>query len=123
MAIWQKAQIAPTGDWYVRTHDFMIATLLRADADHGYFMTDSSTWVASRGRALNLKVLFKGDPFIVNVYHAYCQPGGATPRAALAAKFVDFLASEEGQKLIREFGKDQYQERLYNDAKYARQFE
>ena len=123
MAVWQKAGITPAGDWCIRTHDYMMATLLRADVERGYFMTDSSTWVAGRDRTPNLKVLFKGDPFIVNVYHAYCQPAGATPQSAMAAKFVDFLASERGQKIIREFGKDQYQEGLYNDANYARQFE
>jgi tungstate transport system substrate-binding protein len=123
MAVWEKAGIAPAGDWYIRTNDFMTATLLRADAEQGYFMTDSSTWVAAKGRTPNLKLLFKGDPFIVNVYHAYCQPDGATPGAALAAKFVDFLASEKAQQIMRDYGKDFCGEGLYNDANYARQFE
>ena len=123
IAIWQKAGVTPVGDWYIRTHDFMTATLLRADAERGYFMTDSSTWVAAKGRTPNLRLLFKGDPFIVNVYHAYCQPQGATRGAAVAAKFLDFLASEKAQQIIRDFGKDRYGEGLYNDAQYARQFE
>ena len=123
IAIWQKAGVTPVGDWYIRTHDFMTATLLRADAERGYFMTDSSTWVAAKGRTPNLRLLFKGDPFIVNVYHAYCQPQGATRGAAVAAKFLDFLASEKAPQIIRDFGKDRYGEGLYNDAQYARQFE
>ncbi|HUT58114.1 MAG TPA: substrate-binding domain-containing protein [Phycisphaerae bacterium] len=123
MAVWQKAGIAPGGSWYIRTHDFMMPTLLRADAERGYFMTDSSTWVVGKHQVSNLKLLFKGDPFIVNVYHAYCQPAGATAGAALAAKFVDFLATEKAQQMIREYGKDRHGEGLYNDASYAQQFE
>ncbi|HET6427027.1 MAG TPA: substrate-binding domain-containing protein [Phycisphaerae bacterium] len=123
MAVWRKAGITPVGNWYIGTHDFMTATLLRADAEGGYFMTDSSTWVAAKERAPNLRLLFKGDPFLVNVYHAYCQPNGATPGAAMAAKFADFLASEKAQQIIRDFGKDRYGEGLYNDAQYARRFE
>jgi tungstate transport system substrate-binding protein len=123
MAIWQNAGIVPEGDWYIRTHDFMMATLRRANAENGYFMTDSSTWVVGRNRTPNLRLLFQGDPFLVNVYNALCQPEGATPGAALAAKLVDFLASEKGQKIIRDYGKDQYGDALYRDALYARQFE
>jgi len=123
MAIWQKAGVAPQGDWYVRTHDFMTATLLRANAENAYFMTDSSTWVVAGSRTPNLTLLFRGDPFMVNVYHALCRPEGATPGAALAARFVDFLASEKGQKIVRDYGKDPYGEALYRDARYARQFE
>ncbi|MEW6356351.1 MAG: substrate-binding domain-containing protein [Planctomycetota bacterium] len=122
MAVWKQAGIDPKGDWYVETHDFMTATLLRANEIGGYFMTDSSTWVATKRQAPNLTVLFKGDPILINVYHALCQPEGATPGAALAAKFVDFLVSEEAQRAFADFGKDRYGEALYNDAAYARQF-
>jgi tungstate transport system substrate-binding protein len=45
-------------------------------------MTDSSTWVAEKGNMPNLKVLFKGDKFLINTYHALSQPEGATPEAA-----------------------------------------
>jgi len=123
MAVWQKAGIVPAGNWYVRTHDFMSASLLRANAERGYFLTDSSTWVSDRSRLPDLRLLFKGDPFLVNVYHAYCQSTGATPAAAIAAQFVDYLASEKAQKIIRDYGKGKYGEGLYNDATYARQFE
>lgn len=68
-------------------------------------------------------MLFKADNFIVNAYHALSQPKGATPGAATAAEFIAFVASEEGQQIIRDYGKDLYGEGLYNDAVYARQFE
>ena len=117
------AGIEPKGDWYLVTGDFMMATLKRADHEQGYFMTDSSTWIAGRAELQNLKVLFRGDKFIINTYHALCQPAGATPGADIAAQFIDFVASEQGQQIIRSYGKQQYGEGLYNDAVYASQFE
>ena len=108
---------------YIRTNEFMLATLLRADTERCYFMTDSSTWLAGRSRTPNLKILFQGDPFIVNVYHALCQPPGATDAADFGAGFVDFLVSEKAQRIIREFGMSRYGQALYRDAPQSRKFE
>jgi tungstate transport system substrate-binding protein len=123
MGIWQEAGLKPAGDWYVVTKDFMTATLKRANDDRGYFMVDSSTWVAQKNNLPNLVVLFKGDKALVNTYHALVQPAGATPGAATAARFVDFTAQPLGQQIIRDYGRDQHGEGLYNDAQYARQYD
>ena len=61
--VWKKADISPSGDWYVVTKDFMTATLKRANDEGGYFMTDSSTWVAEKKNVPKLGILFKGDKF------------------------------------------------------------
>lgn len=122
LAIWKDAGIQPEGPWYIVTKDFMTATLKRADQEQGYFMVDSSTWAAENKNMPNLKVLYKGDKMLVNTYHALCQPKGATPGAALAAKFIAFVASPAGQQIIKDYGKDRYGEGLYNDAAYARQY-
>ena len=123
MPVWQEAGIKPEGDWYIVTKDFMTATLKRANQEKGYFMVDSSTWVAEKKKVPDLKILFQGDKLLVNTYHALCQPAGATPGAALAAKFIAFVASPQGQQIIKDYGKDRYGEGLYNDAAYARQYE
>lgn len=120
--IWKKASLKPEGDWYVVTKAFMTATLKRADQEKGYFMVDSSTWVAKKKEVPNLKVLFKGDKFLVNTYHALCQPAGATPGAATAAKFIAFVASPPGQQIIKDYGKKRYGAGLYNDAAYAQKY-
>ena len=106
--LWKEAGIKPRGDWYIVTKDFMTATLKRANQEKGYFMVDSSTWAAEKQEVPNLKVLFKGDKMLVNTYHALCQPAGATPGAASAAQFIDFVASPQGQQIIRDYGKDRY---------------
>lgn len=122
MALWKKAGIDPGSDWYMITKDFMMATLKKANEINGYFMTDSSTWVAGKKDLSNLTVLFKGDPFLINTYHGLCQPEGRGEHPALASRFIDFIASEEGQAIIRDYGKDLYGEAMYNDAEYAKQF-
>jgi len=123
LAIWKTAEITPAGDWYIISEGFMKATLLRADAEKGYFMTDSSTWAAVKKEVKGLKILFRGDKFLINTYHTLCQPEGATPGAGLAAKFITFVGSPAGQKLIRSFGKKEHGAPLYNDAAYAKQYE
>jgi tungstate transport system substrate-binding protein len=122
MDIWKKAGLTPSGDWYSVTKDFMTATMRKANDVKGYFMTDSSTWVAEKKNLPNLTVLFRGDPALINTYHTLCQPEGATRGQTTAARFIDFVASAEGQKLIQDYGKDRYGEALYDDAAYARKF-
>ncbi len=123
LTIWKMAGITPSGPWYVVTKDFMQATLRRANTEKGYFMTDSSTWISDRSGLPNLKILFRGDKILINTYHALCQPTGVTPAASIAAEFIDFVGSEKGQEIIRNYGKQEYGEGLYNDAAYASQYE
>jgi len=123
LAVWKQAGIAPTGDWYIVTKSFMTATLKRANDERGYFMTDSSTWVAEKKNVPGLKILFRGDKFLINTYHALCQPLGATPGAKAAARFSDFVASKDGQEIIRTYGTDKFGEGLYNDAAYAKKYD
>ena len=122
MDIWKKAGVAPEGNWYIVTNDFMTASLKRANADKAYFMTDSSTWVAEKNIAPELQILYRGDPYLVNTYDALVAPVGATENRDIAAKFIQFVASDEGQAIIRNYGKAQYKEALYNDAVYAKQY-
>ena len=123
MQIWQKAGIQPTGAWYIVTKDFMTASLKRANAEGAYFMSDSSTWIMEKGVAPDLVILYRGDKFLVNTYHALTAPPGATPGRDTAEKFVAFVASPGGQKIIAEYGRDRFGEGLYNDEAYARQFD
>ena len=122
MDIWKKAGIAPEGNWYIVTNDFMTASLKRANSDNAYFMSDSSTWVAEKDVAPKLVILYRGDKYLVNTYDALAAPAGSTPDRDIAVKFIQFVASDEGQSIIRNYGKSKYQEPLYNDAAYAKQY-
>lgn len=118
MSIWQKAGIKPQGSWYVANKDFMLATLKKADENKGYFMTDSSTYKVAQKELKNSEILFKGDLVLVNTYVAMSTPN---PKPIVKA-FIDFLASKEGQNIIKTYGMAQYGQPLYEDAKYAQQY-
>ena len=98
-------------------------SIMQVDKELGYFMTDSSTFFARQSKIKNLKILFKGDPVLVNVYHALVAPA-KYPKANydFAAKFVKFSSSLEGQKIYREYGKTKFGTPLYNDAEYAQKW-
>ncbi len=123
LAIWKQAGITPSGNWYIITKDFMMATLSKANEIEGYFMTDSSTWVAGKKSLPKLKVLFRGDPYLINTYHALCQPDNATKGQPHALKFIKFLGAKTGQNIISNYGKKRFGKAMYNDAEYAKQFE
>lgn len=101
----------------------MMATLKSADENKGYFMTDSSTWVAAGKELQSLKILFRGDPVLINTYHTLCRPEGATPGQPLAAALIDFVVSREDQKRIADYGVTKYGAGLYNDAACAKLFD
>jgi molybdate/tungstate transport system substrate-binding protein len=124
LKIWTLSGIQPAGKWYVVTHDFMGPTLMKADRESGYFMTDSSTYYVKRKNLKNLKILFRGDPILVNVYHALVSSPSKVPRERydLAVAFVNFLKSEQGQGIYRQFGIKRYGTALYNDAEYAKHY-
>ncbi|MBV7316648.1 substrate-binding domain-containing protein [Shewanella sp. NIFS-20-20] len=116
LSIWQQAKLVPSGDWYQASHDFMKASLQRANAGSGYFMTDSSTWVASRAELNNLTVLFKGDPYLVNTYHSLRAPSSSTDANQLAQAFSQYLVSAQGQALFAQFGQAQFGQAMYQAA-------
>jgi tungstate transport system substrate-binding protein len=101
----------------------MTASLKRANAEGAYFMTDSSTWIMEKGVAPDLTILYRGDQFLVNTYQALVAPPGATPGRDTAEKFVAYVASPDGQKIIAGYGRDKFGEGLYNDAAYARKYD
>lgn len=122
LAIWEMAKITPQGEWYTTNKDFMLATLKKADETGAYFMTDSSTWVAAKKNLKNQKILFRGDVILINTYNALKQNGLDTDNQKMSAKFIEFVANDEGQKVIGTFGKELYGEAIYNDAAYAKQY-
>lgn len=123
LSLWKAAGVQPGGDWYIATRSFMHDVLARANAEGGYSMADSSVWAAAKRSLPGLAVLFRGDRRLVNTYHALVQPVGSTPGAAIAARFLAFVASEPGQRIVREYGKKTVGAALYDDAAYAGQYE
>ena len=76
-----------------------------------------------KGVAPDLQILYRGDKFLVNTYHALAAPAGATPGRDTAERFIAFVASSPGQGIIADYGRDRFGQGLYNDATYARQYD
>lgn len=113
--IWKAANRTPGGPGYIVTRDFMTASMRRANDEGGYFLTDSSTYIAERQNVPQLRLLFRGGAILANPYHTLylTEP---TAGAATARRFGEYLATEKVQALLREFGKQRYGEPMYNDA-------
>jgi tungstate transport system substrate-binding protein len=113
--IWKVAGRTPDSSMLIITKDFMTASMKRANDEGAYFLTDSSTFIVERKNMPKLQKLFRGGPILANPYHTLylTEP---TSGAATAKKFGEYLASEKVQALLRDFGKQQHGEAMYNDA-------
>lgn len=123
LSIWQSADIKPAGDWYQPTNDFMRASLKKANANGGYFMTDSSTWVATARQLPDLTILFKGDPVLINTYHALRGADLNDQGVALSKAFIEFVASKQGQQIITEYGVKEHGQAMYDNAVVAAKYD
>jgi tungstate transport system substrate-binding protein len=116
--IWKDLNIDPKGQsWYQVSSKFMLDSLLDADKNGQYNMLDSSTWAIHKSKVKGLKLLVKGPP---NEYEMCLVSTAKNPNLKynqdLAEKFYEFVISNEGQRIIAEFGKQQYGESLYYPA-------
>ena len=89
-------------------------TLSIASEKGGYALTDRGTFLAYQSN-VDLEILVEGDPFLLNVYHVITVNPEKWPDVNLdgARAFADFITSAEGQKIIEEFGVEQYGEPLF----------
>lgn len=115
LQVWKAAGRSPEYPGLVVTKDFMTASMRRANDEGGYFLTDSSTYIAERRNMPNLKRVFRGGEMLANPYHTLYLTD-PTPGAATARRFGQYLKSDKVQALLRDFGRDRHGEPMYNDA-------
>jgi tungstate transport system substrate-binding protein len=113
--IWSSLQLSPAGHpWYSVSRKFMLDSLIDADKNGQYHMLDSSTWVMHRSKVPNLKLMVVGPR---NEYEICLINPEKLPNLKYnfdyAEKFYEFCLSDRGQRIIAEFGKDQYGESIY----------
>ncbi|MDW7645242.1 MAG: substrate-binding domain-containing protein [Desulfuromonadales bacterium] len=105
LEFWRLAEIEPQGAWYVKTGKSMLETLRAAALRQAYVLSDRSTYLFHRAE-LELVVLCQGDQRLWNPYGVIAvnpvRVKGVNYEAAM--QFIDFLVSEEGQKMIRNYG-------------------
>ena len=115
--LWQAAGINPSGDWYrvyEKGAEGNSKTLKYVDEQKGYTIIDRATVITMK-KDLKLQVLVDKDESMLNYISVIPvnQAKFPTVKQAEAMKFVEWLTSEEGQKIIRDFGKDKYGEPLF----------
>lgn len=115
LSLWKKAGLDPQpGGWYIKSGSGMGQTLNIASEKGGYTLTDRATYLAQR-KNLQLEIMVEGDAALLNIYHVMLvNPDkfkGLNVKGAKA--FADFLVSEEGQKIIGEFGVDKFGQPLF----------
>ncbi|KUO76411.1 MAG: tungsten ABC transporter substrate-binding protein [Clostridia bacterium BRH_c25] len=108
LSIWEKFGLKPQGeDWYKESGQGMGDTLTMASEMGGYTLVDSGTWYSFADK-VDLKIVVEGDQVLFNPYGVIAVNPEKYPnihnKAAMA--FIDFLTSEEGQKIIGEFKKN-----------------
>jgi tungstate transport system substrate-binding protein len=94
--------------WYAQAGQGMIATITIAAEKRGYTLTDRGTWIKYENSMKGnppLKILVEGDRVLFNQYSVIAVNPAKCGKAQLelAAKFSDWIAGPQGQKLIREF--------------------
>jgi tungstate transport system substrate-binding protein len=115
LALWRNAGLDPAGEgWYLETGQGQGATLSIASEKDAYTLTDRGTFLAYKSN-VDLEILVEGDPFLLNIYHVITINPEKFPKINLegAKAFADFVTSDEGQKIIAEFGVEKYGQPLF----------
>ena len=105
-AIWAKAGIEPTGDWYLSAGQGMGAVLTLANEALAYTLSDRATYLSRTLEGTELVIETEGDPLLFNPYGVIAVNPNKNPEihADYAQTFIDWLTSNPTQKLISQFG-------------------
>jgi len=115
LKIWELTGINPKGNpWYLEAGQGMEKTLFMANEKDAYTLTDRGTWLAVKPRLKYLTLLFEGDPLLFNQYSIMAVNPKRHPHINYedALRFIEWITSHEGQKLIGEF-RDKFGNQLF----------
>lgn len=116
LSIWTKLGLTPTKNPnYISAGQGMGATLLMTDEKKGYTLSDRATWLATKSKT-SMDIICEKDPMLMNYYGVIAvNPKINSKINAEGAKaFVDWILSDETQKLIGNFGVKEYGEILFH---------
>ncbi|VVB91731.1 PBP superfamily domain protein [uncultured archaeon] len=117
-SIWEAANITPGRTWYQSTGKGMAETLIAADINEGYTLSDKGTYLTMKDK-IKLTILFEKDRLLLfNPYHVMAVNPAKYPSVNynLAMKYIGYVISPEAQDIIRSYGKDKYGEALFVPA-------
>lgn len=106
LQLWKDAGVSLFGSWYRALGQGMGRTLMAADEKSGYTLTDRGTYIAlvSKGK-ISLKIQGPRGKPLHNPYSVIAVNPKRHPHVkfGLAVKYIDFLTSVQGQRIIRDF--------------------
>jgi tungstate transport system substrate-binding protein len=128
LSIWASTGMTPTAklSWYKSLGQGMGETLITANEQLAYTLTDRGTYLAMRDKLPNLVVLLGGATIAENKDRTLLNPYGVIPvnpathpgvKAELAEQFATWLVSAETQAKIGAFGKDRFGQSLFVPGK------
>ena len=114
LQLWTAAGIEPEGDWYIEAGQGMGATIQMAEEMKGYTMADRATYLSMSGD-IELEIIVEGDEGLLNQYGVIAVNPEKNDQinAEGAQAFIEWLLSSETQKLIGEFGKEEFGQPLF----------
>ena len=116
LSIWEKAGIKPSGDWYIEAAAGMGDVITMTNEKEGYTLSDRATWL-NVGKDTELKILCEKDPsgMLNNQYGVICVNPDKNDKINHdgAKAFQKWILSEDTQKLIGEYGVEEYGEQLF----------
>lgn len=116
LSIWEKAELTPAGAWYVEAAAGMGDVINMTNEKLGYTLADRATWL-NVGGDTDLKIVCEKDPSGVlnNQYGVICvnPEKNENINNEGAKAFQNWIVSEATQKLIGEYGVEEYGEALF----------
>lgn len=117
--IWSELGLDPASDPnYVESGQGMGATITMADEQKAYCLTDRGTWLKqSKDATLDseLEIICEGDKNLLNQYGVIAVNPEKYPELNNegANDFIEWICSDKIQKLIGEYGIDEYGQALF----------
>ncbi len=119
LTVWQKAEVEPAGEWYIEAGQGMGDTFMMANEKKAYTLIDRATYLALKDK-YQLETMVEGDEALFNPYGVIPLNPEKFPNRDFegATAFAEWLTSEKGQKMIGEFGVEEFGQALFiPDAK------
>ena len=114
MLLWEKAgqkydDVRNSGRWYIEAGSGMGALLILSNDESAYTLTDIGTYLVYKDK-LELVPLVSIGEDLLNIYSAIAVNSTRHPnvKTNLSEIFIEFLLSDETQRLIASFGIDEY---------------
>jgi tungstate transport system substrate-binding protein len=128
LSIWSSLGMTPTAQlgWYKSLGQGMGETLIAANEQNAYTLSDRGTYLSMHDKLPNLIILVGGATIDENKDKALLNPYGVIPvnpakhqgiKAELAEQFAVWIISPETQAVIGAYGKDKFGQPLFYAGK------